>query len=35
VNTKGMSKTAYTQMVNGSKYAVGRIWDITNAPITA
>jgi hypothetical protein len=35
VNTKGMSKTAYTQMVNGSKYAVGRIWDITNAAFTA
>jgi hypothetical protein len=35
VNTKGMSKTAYTQFICGSKYAVGRIWDFTNAAFTA
>ena len=34
VNTKGMSKTAYTQVINGSKFAVGAIVDfIDDAPI--
>lgn len=35
VNTKGMGISAHTAFINGSSMAVGRIWDITDAAITA
>lgn len=35
VNTKGLSETAYTQVVVGSKYGVSRIFDFTDADLTS
>jgi hypothetical protein len=35
IGTKGMSITAHTCLINGSSMCVGRIWDVTDAAITA